>query len=185
MNWLRMHKRASAFILLLCIVEHSQAQQAWPGSSSVDGVDKTGQGLESNSSGLTYQLPTAAAPGYLWVVKNKPPRLHKLVMEDNGKFANEPSNGWSNGKILSYTNGKGKPDSEGVAMTSLDQNFVYVATEKKGKGVKGFMDSRFMGKPRRLSVLRYDVSGSATKLKASHEWDLGGEKNNELENILA
>jgi hypothetical protein len=69
--------------------------------------------------------------------------------------------GWTNGKVLHYPDGLGMPDAEGLTRNGWASTDIYVASERDNSvGVS------------RLSVLRYDFSGSATELTALQEWDL-------------
>lgn len=129
----------------------------WPGDSNVAAVDAAG-GLGGNLSGLTYQAAGAGKPAYLWAVKNGPSLLYRLE-QTGALWAPSPSDGWAAGKTLRYPGGTGSPDAEGVARAGA---FLYVATERDND----------VGNTSRLSVLRYDPSGAATTLTATHEWNL-------------
>ena len=143
--------------------------QKWPGNQSVSFVDAKGQGLENNSSGISYQPPLKNESGYLWIVKNRPPTLYKMKLDVvSGEYVNLATDGWNKGKKLKYKNGKGKPDAEGVTKASWSDDFIYVATEKEGLGLWASLGL----KKRQLSILRYDVSTGSDNLIATHEWNL-------------
>ncbi|WP_327308452.1 lamin tail domain-containing protein [Streptomyces sp. NBC_01298] len=128
---------------------------AWPGGSSVstaDGTNVFGQDL----SGL-YQ-----EGGVLWAAQNSG-KLWRLLPNGSG-WTPDTANGWSSGKSLRFPGGgSASPDSEGVTVTgSGAAGGVFVASERSS-GSSGTS---------RLSVLRYDVSGSSTTLTAAKEWNL-------------
>lgn len=172
-------KHLLLFGMLIGMAGRSWGQEAdaeeWPGSNSVSRSDKAGQGLTDDSSGITYQPPSATKPtksGYLWIVKNKPPTLFKMEL-DGDVYINVETDGWKNGKKLKYGNGRGKPDAEGVTRAFESDDAVYVATEKNGGCLARVLE--WLGRRRRLSILRYDMKKKSKKesvLEASHEWNL-------------
>jgi hypothetical protein len=127
---------------------------AWPGSGSVstaDGANVFGEDL----SGL-YQ-----EGGVLWAAQNSG-KLWRLVRNGSG-WIPDTANGWSKGKAVHYPNGSGTPDDEGVTLTGAGAaGGVFVSTERNGDA----------SGTSRTSVLRYDVSGTATSLTATREWNL-------------
>ncbi|MBL8952001.1 MAG: hypothetical protein JNK82_14555 [Myxococcaceae bacterium] len=126
----------------------------WPGANAVATVDATAT-FSGNVSGATY------APGVLWVVQNSPGVLFRLVWNGaQSAWLPDSTNGWSTGKPLRYPSGTGDPDAEGVTLAEAGTSAVYVATERNNA----------VGATSRLSVLRYDVSGTSSPLIASHEW---------------
>jgi hypothetical protein len=129
---------------------------AWPGGSSVataDGSNVFGEDL----SGL-YQEGT----GVMWGAQNSG-KLWRLVPDGSGGWKPDTTGGWTSGKTLRFTNGSGTPDDEGVTLTGAGSaGGVYVSSERNA-------DSSGTS---RLSVLRYDVSGTATSLTATKEWNL-------------
>jgi len=137
-----------------------------PTASTVTAVDTTSANLGSNSSGATCQPATQTEPEYLWIVKNGPPTLHRLVRNVNGTWG--PSTGWpSAGLTLRYVLGSsqypGEPDSEGVTKAEWAGSSLYVCCERNGSGVS------------RLSVLRYDTAGvtaGTSTRDAAREWNL-------------
>ncbi|MFH8892299.1 lamin tail domain-containing protein [Streptomyces sp. NPDC017949] len=128
---------------------------AWPGGSSVataDASDVFGQDL----SGLHQD------GAVMWGAQNSG-KLWRLVADGSGGWTPDTTGGWSSGKTLRFPGGSGAPDAEGVTVTGAGASGgVYVASERNG-------DSSGTS---RLSVLRYDVSGSAGALTAAREWNL-------------
>ena len=129
------------------------AAQPWPGGSAVataDGTDVFGSDL----SGLAYQ-----GTGVLWAAQNSG-RLWRLVPNGGGGW--KPDAGWTSGRTVRFPNGSGSPDAEAVALTGAGPSAgVFVGSERDGSSSTS-----------RLSVLRYDVGGSATSLTATREWNL-------------
>ncbi|MER5363134.1 lamin tail domain-containing protein [Streptomyces sp. NPDC002785] len=128
---------------------------AWPGSSSVataDGSKVFGQDL----SGL-YQ-----EGGVLWGAQNSG-KLWRLMRDGSGGWKPDTTSGWSSGKTLRFPGGSGSPDSEGVTLTGAGSaGGAFVASERNGDA----------SGTSRLSVLKYDVSGSSSSLTAAKEWNL-------------
>ncbi|MEV6028764.1 lamin tail domain-containing protein [Streptomyces sp. NPDC052036] len=129
--------------------------QAWPGSGSVTTADASnvfGQDL----SGL-YQEGSA-----MWGAQNSG-RLWRLVRDGSGGWKPDTANGWTSGKTLRFPGGSGTPDSEGVTLTGAGSaGGAFVASERDGDA----------SGTSRLSVLKYDVSGTGTALTATKEWNL-------------
>lgn len=131
---------------------------AWPGSNTVSLADNPGA-FSGNMSGLSYQAAGASTPARLWAVQNSPSKLYRL--ERTGSvWASSTSDGWDSGKQVTYPNGGGAPDCEGVTRAELDTPFMYISTERDGSGAS------------RLSILRVDTSAAGTMLMATHEWNL-------------
>ncbi|MGW2475173.1 lamin tail domain-containing protein [Streptomyces sp. NPDC001665] len=131
--------------------EGSTTPVAWPGGSAVataDGSNVFGEDL----SGL-YQDGSV-----LWAAQNSG-KLWRLVRDGSGGWKPDTANGWSSGKTLRFPGGSGSPDGEGVTATG---GAVFVASERNGDA----------SGTSRLSVLRYDVSGSGSSLTAAKEWNL-------------
>ncbi|MER0243643.1 lamin tail domain-containing protein [Streptomyces sp. HSW2009] len=128
---------------------------AWPGGSSVataDGSNVFGEDL----SGL-YQ-----ENGVLWGAQNNG-KLWRLVRDGSGGWKPDTASGWSSGKTLRFPGGSGHPDSEGVTLTGAGSaGGAFVASERNGDA----------SGTSRLSVLKYDVSGSGSSLTAAKEWNL-------------
>ncbi|MFC9285927.1 lamin tail domain-containing protein [Streptomyces sp. NPDC057052] len=127
---------------------------AWPGSSIAvaDATNVFGQDL----SGL-YQ-----DGGVLWGAQNSG-KLWRLVRDGSGGWKPDTADGWSSGKTLRFPGGSGSPDSEGVTLTgSGSAGGTFVASERNADA----------SGTSRLSVLKYDVSGSGASLTASKEWNL-------------
>ncbi|MCX5205860.1 lamin tail domain-containing protein [Streptomyces sp. NBC_00237] len=128
---------------------------AWPGSGSVtnaDGSNVFGQDL----SGL-YQEGKV-----LWGAQNSG-KLWRLVRDGSGGWKPDTAGGWSSGKTVRFPGGSGSPDSEGVTLTGAGlAGGAFVASERNGDA----------SGTSRLSVLKYDVSGSGSSLTATKEWNL-------------
>ncbi|WP_408641019.1 lamin tail domain-containing protein [Streptacidiphilus rugosus] len=128
---------------------------AWPGSNTVSTADASnvfGQDL----SGL-YQEGSV-----MWGAQNSG-KLWRLVRDGSGGWTPDTTNGWTTGKTLHFPGGTGTPDDEGVTLTGAGSaGGVYVSSERNA-------DSSGTS---RLSVLRYDVSGTGTTLNATQEWNL-------------
>lgn len=128
---------------------------AWPGSSSVTTADASNV-FGEDLSGL-YQEGAV-----LWGAQNSG-KLWRLVGNGSGGWKPDTANGWSAGKTLRFPGGSGSADSEGVTLTGAGATGgVFVASERNGDA----------SGTSRLSVLRYDVSGTATSLTATREWNL-------------
>jgi len=162
------YKNFNTFIvnlLVTCAVAISSAASAitynaWPNSTAVVTADGSNQ-FGGNLSGLYYQPAAGSQAAVLWGVQNSPSKLYNLVWNSSSNtFVKSTSNGWTNGKTLRYPNGTGAPDAEGVTKAELSGTDIYVSTERDGSGSN------------RFSVLRYDTSGTATTINATHEWNL-------------
>lgn len=134
--------------------------QAWPGTDAVGTVDVAGY-FGTNLSGLTYQPAAAGAPAVLWAVQNSPSKLFRLLY-DGVNYVPDAESGWSSGKLLHYTTGTGAPDTEGVTKADWAGSSVYVATERDNNN----------NSVSRLSILRFDSSGSALELTALNDWNV-------------
>ncbi|OLR93372.1 hypothetical protein BJP25_16925 [Actinokineospora bangkokensis] len=132
----------------------SLPSSAWPGSGAVstaDGSNVFGPDL----SGL-YQDGSV-----LWAAQNSG-KLWRLLPTSTG-WTPDTSSGWGSGKRLKFPTISGYADSEGVTVTSAGAaGGVYVSSER----------SDASSGTSRTSVLRYDVSGTATTLTATREWNL-------------
>ncbi|MFI8082207.1 lamin tail domain-containing protein [Kitasatospora sp. NPDC086009] len=128
---------------------------AWPGSGTMANADASNV-FGSDLSGL-YQ-----EGGVLWGAQNSG-KLWRLVPNGSGGWKPDTANGWTAGKKLRFPGGSGTPDSEGVTLTGAGASGgVFVASERNGDA----------SGTSRLSVLRYDVSGTGTTLTAAKEWNL-------------
>ncbi|MEV7387355.1 lamin tail domain-containing protein [Streptomyces sp. NPDC091215] len=128
---------------------------AWPGSSSVTTAD-TKNAFGSDMSGL-YQEGSV-----MWAAQNSG-KLWRLVPNGTTAWKADTGNGWTSGKTLRFPSGSGTPDDEGVTLTGAGSaGGVYVSSERNA-------DSSGTS---RLSVLKYDVSGTSTTVNASTEWNL-------------
>ncbi|MET9149358.1 lamin tail domain-containing protein [Streptomyces sp. NPDC004042] len=128
---------------------------AWPGGGTVKTADAANV-FGEDLSGL-YQEGDV-----LWGAQNSG-KLWRLVRDGSGGWKPDTSAGWSSGKSLRYPGGSGSPDSESVTLTgSGSAGGVFVATERDGDA----------SGTSRLSVLKYDVSGTGSKLTAAREWNL-------------
>ena len=133
----------------------------WPGSASVTTVDPAGA-LGGDVSGLDYEGAGTRVPGVLWAVNNGGSVMPRLVW-DGAQWVRDTANGWSAGKTLHFPGGARLVDSEGITLTDAGPaGGVFVSSERN-------LDASTTG---RVSVLRYDVSGAAASLDATHEWDL-------------
>ncbi|QKW23706.1 lamin tail domain-containing protein [Kitasatospora sp. NA04385] len=133
----------------------STSPVAWPGGSAVATADGSNV-FGSDLSGL-YQ-----EGGVMWGAQNSG-KLWRLVPNGSGGWKPDTANGWGSGKSLRFTGGTGTPDDEGVTLTGAGSaGGVYVSSERNA-------DSSSTS---RLSVLRYDVSGTGTTLTATREWNL-------------
>ncbi|WP_168187174.1 lamin tail domain-containing protein [Salinibacterium sp. UTAS2018] len=131
----------------------------WPGGSTVTAVNELDE-FSDNMSGLAFEA--APSGDVLWAAKNGPGSLYKLVF-DGANWVPATSDSWSDSKRLHYSDGSGDVDAEGVALTAAGASEgVFIASERdnSNSGVS------------RPTILRYDVSGSASELTASQEWNL-------------
>lgn len=128
---------------------------AWPGSGSVATADAPNV-LGQDLSGLHQE------GGVMWGAQNSG-KLWRLVSNGSGGWTPDTTGGWSAGRTLRFPDGSGTPDSEGVTLTGAGSaGGVFVSSERNGD-VSGTS---------RLSVLRYDVSGTGSTLTATREWNL-------------
>jgi len=129
----------------------------WPGGSTIATAERAGD-FGGDFSGLAFEGTT------VWGVSNGTGILYRLT-QSGSNWIPDTSNGWSAGKVLRYADGTGTVDSEGVALTSAGAaGGVYVASERNNaSGQNGIS---------KLAVLRYDVTGSATELTATNEWNI-------------
>jgi hypothetical protein len=160
----------------------------WPGGASVADADAAGA-FGGNMSGLAFEAGSGGSAGAgsgsagsgaagsagdtLWAVKNGPGTLYKLTSSssvssssDAGPWVPVADGGWAAGKPLHYADGSGDVDAEGVAITDAGSaGGVFVSTERNNS-VSGTS---------RPSIIRYDVSGTASALSASREWNLAAD----------
>jgi hypothetical protein len=128
---------------------------AWPGASTVTTADAA-SAFGTDVSGLIQE------GGVLWAAQNSG-KLWRLVPNGSGGWKADTANGWTSGKTLKFPSGSGNPDDEGVTLTGAGSaGGVYVSSER---------NSASSGTSR-LSVLKYDVSGTGTTLTATQEWNL-------------
>jgi hypothetical protein len=138
----------------------SSLEAAWPGGPTVTTVD-VADTFGTNLSGLIYQPGSGITTDIMWGVRNGPSTVFQLVW--NGTtWGPTTANGWMSGKNITYTDGTGAPDSEGITKSDLDASTVYVSTERDNNN----------GGVSRLSVLSYDTDAPGTTLTATHEWNL-------------
>ncbi|WP_370249055.1 lamin tail domain-containing protein [Nocardioides sp.] len=130
---------------------------AWPGGTAVSTVDPQNT-FASNLSGLSYVPTGTTAPGTLWAVRNGPGALFRLARTGT-TWA--PTTGWETGRALTYTDGTGDVDAEGVVAVG---GAIYVASERNNA-------ANTVSRP---AVLRYDPSGTGP-LTAQVEWNLTGD----------
>lgn len=134
--------------------------QAWPGVADISVVDAVST-FTGDLSGLTYEPATASSPARLWAVENGNGLLFRLELIA-GIWTPSSEAGWSLGKALSYPDGTGRPDSEGVTKAGFGSSTVYVASERNNaaSGVS------------RPSILRFDTAQNSATLTATHEFSL-------------
>jgi len=133
---------------------------AWPGSPEVKVADDTcawdGGGTQQDLSGLVFD-PTD--PDILWAVKNKSV-VFKLTQNSDGVWQKVTTDGWADGKDITFPGGTGLPDSEG--MTVGPDGALYITTERDNADNDVPHDS----------ILRFDPTQSGTTLTATDEWNL-------------
>jgi hypothetical protein len=136
-------------------------KQSWPTPDALVAVDQP-RAFSNNLSALSYDAARESTPSRLWALQNEPPTLFRLLW-DGSIWKSDPSEGWTRGKPLRFPSGSGRPDTEGLALASSEggARFLYVASERDTDSIAA-----------RQSVLRFDVSGGATMLTATHEWNL-------------
>jgi hypothetical protein len=132
----------------------------WPGADAVTTVDGSDV-FAGNLSGLTYEGAAAGSPAVLWAARNRPGTLYRLL-HDGSIWTSDTASGWNAGKAIHYADGSGNVDVEGITRAELDQPAMYAATERDN-------DALTVSRP---SILRFDLTTSATSLSATHEWDL-------------
>jgi hypothetical protein len=134
--------------------------QPWPSTDAVVSVDSLGQ-FGPNLSDLVYQPPAGGVGDVLWGLMNYPSTLFCLLW--NGTtWSGMTDDGWTSGKLLHYPNGAGSPDAEGLTRVDWSSTAIYVASERDNSNQN----------VSRMSVLRYDYTGTGTELTALQEWDL-------------
>jgi hypothetical protein len=143
----------------------SLVAEAWPGDATVTTASVLNQ-FGTDLSGLYYEAGATTGEGTLWAVRNDGGFLYKL-RRDGAVWVPATDGGWAAGKTLANVSGTVGPDAEGVTMTAAGASGgLYVASERSNAN-----KSRS-----RLSVLRYDVTGtSGSLLNATREWDLTGD----------
>ncbi|MFF9474104.1 lamin tail domain-containing protein [Streptomyces roseolus] len=131
------------------------APAAWPGGGAVATADAANV-FGGDLSGLHQE------GSVLWAAQNSG-KLWRLVRDGSGGWTPDTANGWSSGKTLRFPDGSGTPDGEGVTLTGTGASGgVFVAAERDGDA----------SGTSRLSVLRYEVTGTGSALTATHEWNL-------------
>lgn len=127
----------------------------WPGGSALDVVDLAGLATE-NLSGLTYEGSGSATPGTLWAVLNNPSLLFKLQFDGTN---------WVPAftKTLTYPDGTGIPDSEGVTMVgNSSAGGLFVATERNNAA----------SGTSRNAIMRFDPTAPGSTISATQIWDI-------------
>lgn len=135
----------------------------WPGPGDVAVLD-TADPLPSDISGLDYE-PDGSDGGVLWAVRNGPTLLYRLVPREGSWKA--VSAEWEGGRTLTYSDGEGSPDAEGIALSANDaENGIFLATERDNDDPEESS----------LRVLRFDPfaepDSDSDELAAVQEWDL-------------
>ncbi|HEY0215417.1 MAG TPA: lamin tail domain-containing protein [Cellulomonas sp.] len=143
---------------------------AWPGGSGVTALDAEGT-YAGDLSGIDYEPSGTSAPGTLWAVQNGDGLLYRIVPDGRGGWAPDTTAGWAAGKTLAYPAGTSVAgsvvDAEGVTIVGdSSTGGLYVSAERDGGAASGVS---------RPSVLRYDVTGTATTLTATQEWNLAAD----------
>ena len=133
----------------------------WPGNDAVTVADAENV-FGENLSGLTYERESSGVD-VLWAARNRPGAIFRLLHETSSDlWVPDTASGWSEGKLVHYADGSGNVDAEGVTRAELTSTTLYLATERDNSALT-------VSRP---SILRYDFSGSATELSATHEWNL-------------
>lgn len=166
-------------ISCLCAAMISGKVLDWPGKNEATNADKQDE-FPTNLSGLFYYTLGSSndSEKYLFAVVNDPSTLYKLYWSGKNWLPLD-ADGWTNGKSLSFSGGKGNPDSEDLTLTSETSQYVYVASEKDNDD----------DTTKRISVLMFDVSVQETSLSALKEWsltelnDISTDPNNGIEAI--
>lgn len=143
-----------------CNVPNTPSVEAWPGLDNVTTVDVTGT-FSSNMSGLKFE---AGATNVLWAARNGPGSIYRMIFNGTNWVADQ-ANGWGSGKLTKFMDGTGEPDTEDLTYTTGSAAGMYIVSERNNSasGVS------------RPSVLRYDVTGTASTLVATNEWVLTGD----------
>ncbi|GAA1707170.1 hypothetical protein GCM10009808_26480 [Microbacterium sediminicola] len=132
---------------------------SWLGGEDVALASAQNQ-FGADLSGLAYEA-TGEGRGTLWAVQNGDGLLYKL--EWNGTAWVPVAGDWADGKTLTYPDGTGTVDAEGIGLVDGSSSTgVYVSSERNN-------DASSVSRP---SVLLYDVSAAGTTLAASMEWNL-------------
>lgn len=139
---------------------------AWPGPGEVAAVSTSGLPTK-NVSGLHHQSDGTEA-GVLWAVSNAPSVLYRLTLQ--GDTWRPDGAAWEQGMTLTYRDGTGRPDAEGLVMAGEGlEGGLYAATERDNDRPDHSS----------LRVLRFDPahpSGRAAgQLAAVQEWDLSAD----------
>nr|WP_255721561.1 lamin tail domain-containing protein [Corynebacterium sp. ACRPZ] len=116
--------------------------EPWP--DEVNSINTVGGFAGENFSGVDFD-----GNGNAWIVNNNPGRLFELEYDEDKKTYSK-KNEWT----LTYENGAGNPDAEGVTVGKDGK--IYIATERDGSG------------PSRPSILEFDPSRG----KVTGEWNL-------------
>jgi hypothetical protein len=150
-------------MMMLLVGTAPAAAVTWPGDAAVSTADAASV-FGQNLSGLVYQPSGSSAKGVLWAVRNGPSALFRLV-PDGPQWTPDPAGDWAAGKTLSYPDGSGVPDAEGVTLAGGDPGAVFVSVERNDAGGAASRTSR-------PAILRYDTSGAGATLTATREWNL-------------
>lgn len=138
--------------------------ETWPGGTTMTAVP-TDVPFDGDLSGLDYEQPLLGGP-ILWAVTNGTGTLTKLTPSPSNPSIWNGATGWGAGKQLAYPDGSIAPDSEGVTVADGGSaGGIYVATER----------SSAASSTSRPSILRFDVTGAASTLTATNEWNLGAD----------
>lgn len=131
----------------------------WPTDDVVRTVDAADAFPGANLSGLAYQRdPNGGAP-VLWMVRNGPSQLYRLVPSGE-QWTNTATAEWSKGKTLVFPNGGGAPDSEGLSFAEPNSSLIYVVSERDGAGASA------------PTILAYDTGAAGGTLTATKAWNV-------------
>jgi hypothetical protein len=130
----------------------------WPTEDMVRAADAANAFPGANFSGLAYQPAQSGASAVLWMVRNSPPSLYRLVA--NGALWTSSGGAWSQGRTLVFPSGSGAPDAEDISFAEPTSPVLYAVSERDGLGASA------------PTILAYDTSASGTTLTATRAWNL-------------
>ncbi|SDC01816.1 lamin tail domain-containing protein [Nocardioides lianchengensis] len=135
--------------------------EPWPGSQTVTTSDPQNAFVSDVSTGDVSGLAfSPTEPGVLWAIKNKN-RLFKLT-KVGGLWTPLTTDGWATGKALTFADGSGEPDTEGV--TVGPDGAIYATTERDNTASSVPLNQ----------VLRFDPTQPGP-LRATATWNLNAD----------